>query len=96
MTANNGGSPTGKCFFRSDQNLPPVTAMATGQCSSRTSAVVVAWQRQSLIPVLLRKDATALKSLLASTEKGWPLAAEGDCTYFIFIFHLQKSLHPSY
>lgn len=44
--------------------------MATGQCSSRTSAVVVAWRRQSLIPVLLRKDVTALKSLLASTGKG--------------------------
>ena len=55
-----------------NQNLPPVTTMATGQCSSRTSVVVVAWKRQSLISILLRGDTAALKALLASTAKGWP------------------------
>ena len=73
MTHENRGSHC-QLFLPIQQNLPPVTAVATGQCSSRTSAVVVAWQRQSLIPVLLRKDVTALKLLLASTEKGWSLA----------------------
>lgn len=64
--------------------------MATGQCSSRTSAVVIAWQRQSLIPVLLRKDVAGLKSLLASTEKGWP-AEGGDWTYFICSFNYRRA-----
>ncbi|CAI8024034.1 E3 ubiquitin-protein ligase UBR5 [Geodia barretti] len=50
-------------------NLPPVTAMATGQCSSRTGVVVVAWQQQRLIPVLLRKDVSGLKTILSSTSK---------------------------
>lgn len=44
--------------------------MTTGQCNSRTGVVVVAWQRQSLIPVLLRKDVSGLKSILSSTDKG--------------------------
>ena len=55
------------------QNLPPVTTMAVGQCSSRTNVVVVAWQRQSLVPVLLRKDVASLKALLSGTAKGEPL-----------------------
>ena len=47
--------------------------MATGQCSSRTGVVVVAWQQQILVPILLSKDLGALKNLLSSTSPGHTL-----------------------
>lgn len=69
--------------------------MATGQCSSRTGVVVVAWQQQSLIPTLLRKDVSSLKSLISSTGKGsLQLSKYGviSCTNVFFADELMSLL----